>query len=87
MSMLRVLKVACVVAVLSGCATTMGVSEKDVISKVAFDKDCPESDVKIVDKVTGEGRGSYKVQACGQDYRYEHAGTVVYEEGKGPHQQ
>jgi predicted small secreted protein len=86
MSMLRVIKAALVVGLLSGCATT-GVTEKDVITKVAFDKDCPESDVKVVDKTTGEGRGSYKVQACGQDYRYEHAGTVVYEEGQGPHQQ
>ena len=86
MSMLRVFKFALLVGLLSGCATT-GVTEKDVIAKVAFDKSCPESDVKIVDKMTGEGRGSYKVQACGQDYRYEHAGTVVYEEGTGPHQQ
>lgn len=66
---------------LAGC---LGVSDAEVVEKVSFDKNCPEKQVQITSKITGAGRGSYKVAACGQSYDYEHAGTVIYEKGKGP---
>lgn len=71
-----------------GCssAAITGVRESHIVDKVAFDKDCPKEKVKIQKKHLGSGTGSYRVSACGKTYRYMHAGTVVYEEGKGPHQ-
>lgn len=73
------------VIVLNGCASMIGgVGESDVIKQVSFDKDCPKEQVKILKKITDMGSGSYKVQACGKTYDYRHAGTVVFEKGKGP---
>jgi hypothetical protein len=73
---------------LSGCIADgfvmPGVSVSDVIEKVSFDKDCPKEQVTILKKITAPGTGSYKVEACGQQYDYEHTGTVVFEKGKGP---
>jgi len=65
--------------VVTGCVTG-----GTVIRKVSFDKNCPEEQVEIVSSHKSMGQGSYKVEACGQNYIYEHAGTVVYEKGNGP---
>jgi hypothetical protein len=42
--------------------------------------------VVIKDQLVKTGTGSYKIDACGEPYDYEHSGTVVFEKGQGPHQ-
>lgn len=71
--------------ILTGCASMGFTSDPGKLkSQVAFDHDCPAEKVNIVDSAElGTGHASFKVDACGQKYRYERMGSSYFDSAKG----
>ena len=59
-------------------------SQKDLIQTVAFDTNCPQSNIPVLDKNDTFGTGQYRVQACGKELKYKRSGTVFYAADKSP---
>ena len=75
-----------VIGMLAGCAAMGFTSDPDAVKKqVSFDHDCPVDKVNIVDTMEGgaSGSASFKIEACGQNYRYKRMGLTYYDEANG----
>lgn len=59
-----------------------GVSSKAIKKTVAIEKDCPRENIEILEKEKSMGRGTYKVDACGEIYIYKVLGNTISEEKK-----
>jgi hypothetical protein len=73
-------------AAASGCAT-MGFSydEGSLRKQVAFDTQCPQEKIKIVDAMeAGVGVTKFRLDVCGQEQKWNRMGTSYFAEGKGP---
>lgn len=72
-------------AAVTGCSSMGFTSNPKMLkSQVAFDHDCAADKVNIVDSAElGTGHASFKVEACGKNYRYERLGTSYFDAAKG----
>jgi len=74
-----VLAIALSIAI-TGCSFFGVHSEEKLLKKVAFDKDCPVDQIKVVNSVgVGLGKGDFEVQACEKKYKYMYTGSVYFE--------
>lgn len=59
-------------AAVTGCSAMGFTSNPKMLkTQVAFDHECPAEKVNIVDSAElGTGHASFKIEACGKNYRY-----------------
>ena len=69
-------------AIFIGCSPGPNYVKADLQKQVAFDKDCTVEKVNVLQEANlAFGSGDFKVEACGNNYKYKLTGTV-YQEAK-----
>lgn len=60
-------------------------SEDELKKAVEFETGCSQDEVEILDAMDGgTGHTKFKVDACGENQRWNRMGTSYFLEGKGP---
>lgn len=76
---------ACAIVVGAGTAgVVMRTNASTAVQTAAFDARCPVTDVRVVDRREGLGRGWYQLDVCGAATRYMRTGTSFHREGAPP---
>lgn len=59
-----------------------GTTENNLIKTVSIEQDCPEENIKVLDKIKGLHGATYSLDACGKRLVYKEVGSVFMEASK-----